>query len=308
MLAIIATLCEKLENTMATFDADNDPLGNPEALERHIRKALEVQTPDDLEFEITYNIVKRFFKPRVLNAERLPDKPCLFIGNHSLFAVDGIVLLPVMQRDYGRFLRPLGDKFLFASDRTAKYIMSRGGTMGHPDVCHALMENGQDMLVFPGGAHEAVKSASEMYKLQWKERYGFIKLAAAHGYTIMPFGMVGPDEFYSHLIEGQDLPDSRVGWLLKRLGVLDENTRPDLMPPVPRGALGTLIPKPQACYIGFGEPVDLSAYEGKKLTKAQLKKLRGQVAQEIEEQLAELLLVREQNRKSDGLLRRILSI
>ena len=109
-------------------------------------------------------------------------------------------------------------------------------------------------------------------------------------------------------LDGQDLPDSRVGWLLKRLGVLDENTRPDLMPPVPRGALGTLIPKPQACYIGFGEPVDLSAYEGKKLTKAQLKKLRGQVAQEIEEQLAELLLVREQNRKSDGLLRRILSI
>ena len=77
---------------------------------------------------------------------------------------------------------------------------------------------------------------------------------------------------------------------------------------LPLGALGTLFPKPQPCYIGFGEPIDLAKHKGKKLTKAQLKRLRGEVAEQIEEQLAELLLIREQTRREDGLLRRILSL
>jgi 1-acyl-sn-glycerol-3-phosphate acyltransferase len=180
--------------------------------------------------------------------------------------------------------------------------------MGHPEVCSALMEDGQDILVFPGGAHEAVKPTSDIYSLQWKERYGFVKLAAMHGYTIMPFGIVGPDEFYGHLVEGQDLPNTALGGLLKRLGLLTENTRSDMLPPIPIGALGSLIPKPQPCYIGFGEPVDLASFEGKKLSKPQMKKIRTQVAQQIEEQLSELLLVRERHRGEDGLLRRLLTL
>jgi 1-acyl-sn-glycerol-3-phosphate acyltransferase len=163
-------------------------------------------------------------------------------------------------------------------------------------------------MVFPGGAHEAVKPASEIYELQWKERYGFVKLAAKHGYTIMPFGMVGPDEFYGHLLEGQDLPDSRLGQLLQRLGLLTEDTRADVLPPIPVGALGTLIPKPQRCYIGFGDPIDLSAEKGKRLGKQRLRAIRSEVAEQIEIQLAELLFAREQHKGKDSLLRRILTL
>ena len=180
--------------------------------------------------------------------------------------------------------------------------------MGHPEVCDALMEAGHDILVFPGGAHEAVKPERELYALQWKERYGFVRLAAKHGYTIQPFGIVGPDEFYSHLIEGEDLPDSPLGPILRRLGLLTENTRTDMMPPVPMGALGTLIPKPQRCYIGFGNPIDLSELKGRKLGKKRQEDIREQVATEIEQQLSELLLKRQQHRGRDGILRRILTI
>ena len=170
------------------------------------------------------------------------------------------------------------------------------------------MENGSDLLVFPGGAHEAVKSVKDMYALQWKERYGFVKLAAMHGYTIMPFGMIGPDEFYGHLIEGHEIPDTALGKLLTRVGLLNENTRTDMMPPIPTGILGTLLPKPQRCYLGFGEPIDLAQHAGKKLSKKNMQTIRSQVAGEIEEQLAEMLLLREQNKNKDGLLRRILTL
>ena len=291
---------------MAIADKDNQPF-DEHGLDEHIATALAVEEPQGRELDIIHAIVKRVFKPTVVGVENIPDRPCLFVGNHSLFALDGMVLGPVMQKDVGRFLRPMGDKFLFSVDGIGKYLVKNGAVIGHPEVCSALMKNGSDLLVFPGGAHEAVKSASEMYALQWRERYGFIKLAAKHGYTIMPFGMVGPDEFYGHLIEGQDLPDSMLGSVLKRVGLLTEDTRADMMPPIPTGLLGTLIPKPQRCYIGFGQPVDLSEYEGKKLGKKKLQTLRAEVAGEIEEQLNELLLLRAQRRDEDSILRRLLT-
>ena len=230
------------------------------------------------------------------------------MGNHSLFALDGWVLGPLFMKELNRFHRGMGDKFLFTNQRIADVVLKSGAVMGHPEVCSAMMKARQDLLVFPGGAAEAVKPASEVYELQWKERYGFVKLAAKHGYTIMPFGLVGPDEFYGRYIEGQDLPDSPLGQLLKRLGLLTDDFRSDILPPVPLGLLGTLIPKPQRCYLGFGQPINLAQYKGKTLTKKRQQIIRGEVAEQIETQLTELLFAREQHKGQDSLLRRLLTI
>ena len=293
---------------MSLFDKDNQPLGDKEALARHIEKALAVKTPEGLELDINYQVVKRLFNPLILGADNIPNRPCLFVGNHSLFALDGMVLNPLFLKELERFPRSMGDKFLFTNKRVAVQVLKSGGVMGHPEVCSALMKDRQDLLVFPGGAHEAVKPASQVYELQWKERYGFVKLAAKHGYTIMPFGLVGPDEFYGHYMEGQDLPDSALGKLLQRMGLLHEDIRSDILPPIPVGALGTPFPKPQRCYLGFAEPINLAQYKGKTLTKKRLQIIRSEVAEQIETQLAELLFTREQHRGKDSLLRRLLPL
>lgn len=290
------------------FDKDNQPLDDAEALARHIEKALAVKTPEGLELDINYRIIKRLFNPMILGADNIPNRPCLFVGNHSLFALDGMVLGPLFLKELGRFPRGMGDKFLFTNKRVSDFVLKGGAVMGHPEVCSALMQDRQDLLVFPGGAREAVKPASEVYELQWKERYGFVRLAAMHGYTIMPFGLVGPDEFYAHYIEGQDLPDSALGRLLQRFGLLNEDVRSDILPPIPLGALGTPFPKPQRCYLGFGEPVKLNQYKGKTLTRKRQQIIRAEVADQIEMQLAELLFAREQHKGNDSLLRRLLSI
>lgn len=293
---------------MSAFSKDNDPLGDKEALAHHIELALQIEQPGGIEMALVYQVVKRLFNPVIIGADNIPEQPCLFVGNHSLFALDGWVMGPLMMKELNRFPRGLGDKFLFANKRVGDALLKQGAVMGHPDVCSALMKAGKDLIVFPGGAYEAVKPASMKYELQWKERYGFVKLAARHGYTIMPFGLVGPDEFYGHLMEGQDIPGSRLGSLLKRLGLLTDDVRSDVLPPIPVGALGTLLPKPQRCYLGFGEPVDLSGYKGRTPSKKQQQAIRAQVAEQIETQLAELLFTREQSRGQDSLLRRLLSL
>ena len=293
---------------MSVFSKDKQPLDDKDALARHIHLALAVERPSGLELELSYQAIKRLFNPVILGAENIPAQPCLFVGNHSLFALDGWVLGPLMLKELNRFPRGLGDRFLFANSRVGDFVLKRGAVMGHPAVCSALMEAGEDLIVFPGGAHEAVKPASLKYELQWKERYGFVKLAAKHGFTIMPFGLVGPDEFYGHLMEGEELPDSRLGGLLKRAGLLTDDIRSDILPPLPVGALGTWLPKPQRCYLGFGEPIDLASYEGRTPTKKEQQSIRAAVAEQIETQLAELLFARVQRKGEDSLLRRLLSI
>ena len=293
---------------MPLFAKNNTPLSDPQALERHIKQALAVRIPHGLDIEIAYQIVKRIFNPMVTGAQNIPKEPCLFVGNHSLFALDGAIIRPIFLKDLQRFPRAMGDKFLFSIERVANILVKQGIVMGHPDVCGALMDARQDLLLFPGGAYESVKPKSKLYELQWKERYGFVKLAATHGYTIMPFGLVGPDEFYGHLMEGQDLPDTALGKLLTHLGVLNNNIRSDMIPPIPIGSLGTALPKPQRCYLGFGKPINLSRHKGKTLSKKTVQAVRAQAAQAIENQLTQLLIKRERDKGKESFLRRLLTL
>ena len=291
---------------MNTFDKNNKPFDAAQ-LQRHITRALAVEKPAGMKLKVAWQLIKRLFDPVLVNADNIPDRPCLFVGNHSMFALDALVLGPTMLHQQDRFLRGLADKFMWTS-LTEQSLLNNGAVLGDPDVCSALMDAGVDLLVFPGGAHEATKTAAQKYTLLWKQRYGFVNMAAQHGYTIMPFAMLGPDEFYSHLIEGEDLPDTAAGKLLKRMGVIDENFRADLLPPIPIGALGSLFPKPQRCYIQFGEAVDLADYADKDLTKKQMQSIRSNVAGQIEDMIAELLLLRAQRRGKQNLWRRMLTV
>ena len=133
-----------------------------------------------------------------------------------MFGLDGMILMPTLYFEADRFLRGMGDNAWFQSGVGEK-MASNGMVLAHPDVCGALMDDGQNLLVFPGGAAEANKTADEKYSLVWRERYGFVRMAAQHGYNITPFGLVGPDDWYDHAMEGRELLDSRLFKLLRRL-------------------------------------------------------------------------------------------
>lgn len=290
---------------MSINDKDYVPYEGDD-MQRYIERVLAVEPPTHPARDWVYKLLKYLFSPTFLDADKLPDKPCLFVANHSIYAVDGPILGLPMLAEHGRFLRALSDKWMWNSVNE-QFLLNQGAVIGHPEVCSALMEGGQDILVFPGGAHEATKPADQKYTLQWKERTGFVRMAAKHGYTIIPTAVVGPEEFYRHLMEGRDLPNSLLGKLLTRFGLLNENSRTDLMGPIPVGLFGTLLPKPQRCFIQFGDPVDLSEYKGKVPSKAQQMAIRSEVAETIEGMISSLFLKRAQERFKDKFWRRVLS-
>lgn len=290
---------------MGTSTKGTEPFDEA-GLARHIDQALAVQQPTGPLLKLLYKLVRTLFNPTLIDTDKIPDKPCLFVSNHSLFALDGILLIPILHNEIHRFPRSMGDRFLW-SNKTEKILLKSGCILGHPEVCNRMMENGMDLIVFPGGAHEAVKKTDQKYQLLWKQRYGFVRLAAQNGYTIVPLAQVGPDEFYSHLMEGEDIPDSMIGKLLKRAGLIDADTRADMFPPIPVGMMGSLMPKPQHCYYQFGDPIDLSQHRGKSLSQKKLHEIRTAVADQIETMIAGLLEKRATERGDEKLLRRLLT-
>ena len=270
-----------------------------------IEQFLAIDGPNEKSFKRLNSFIQRYFSPTVVGLDNIPDEPTLFIGNHAMFGLDGMILMPTVYHRTGRFLRALADNAWFQTG-TGEKMAASGMVLGHPDVCSALMEAGHDLLVFPGGAAEANKTAEEKYSLVWRERYGFVRMAAQHGYNITPFGMVGPDDWWDHAIEGRDLLNSKPVKLLQKLGIIGQ-IREDLVPPLPRGLFNTLLPKPERCFLAFGEPIQVPDCRGKKVSMAIQKSVREETAGRVEDLVADMLMMRARNKHKEGTLRRLLT-
>lgn len=277
-------------------------------LQEHMDRVLRVRAPTGPIISLGAACARRWFKPTFVGLERLPNRPALFVGNHSFLALDAFVFHLLMHYDYGRFLRPLGDRTLFANQQYADLVISMGAAVGYPEIVLSLMSEGKDILLYPGGTYEAVKQPEQRYELMWKQRYGFIRLAAKAGYTIVPVAAVGPDEYFDQYLSGPEVQQTQLIQWLTSVGLLSADMRSDLVPPLPAGMLGSIVPKPKSTFFGFGKPIDLSEFQGSDITQRQQQTLRARVEASIEEEIKNLLLLRERRRHGDGLLRRILSI
>ena len=277
-------------------------------LQDHIDAVLKVPMPTGPGITLLAAALRKWFKPRFVGLEKLPSGPALFVANHSLLALDAFTFHLLMHYDYRRFLRPLADRTLFSNPHYAQAVIPLGAVDGQPEVVRALMDAGKDILLYPGGTREAIKPPEQRYQVDWGQRYGFIRLAAEKGYTIVPFASVGPDEYYDQYLTSSELQTSQLFYLLKQFGLLPSDVREDLIPPLPAGMLGSALPKPKTTYYGFCPPVDLSQHKEKSLTLRQQQRIRQGVENAIDIEIKELLLLRERNRHNDGLLRRLLSV
>jgi len=278
------------------------------AVQDHIDKILRVDMPTGPGITLLAASLRKWFKPHFVGLEKLPSGPALFVANHSLLALDAFTFHLLMHYDYRRFLRPLADRTLFSNPYYAQTVIPLGAVDGQPDVVRALMDAGKDILLYPGGTREAVKPPERRYQVDWGERYGFIRLAAEKGYTIVPFASVGPDEYYDQYLTSSELQTSQLLYLLRQFGLMPPDVREDLIPPLPAGMLGSPLPKPKTTFFGFCPPVSLAAYKDKTPTPRQQKRIRQGIEDAIALEIKELLLLRERNRHKDGLLRRILSV
>ena len=232
-----------------------------------------------------------YFTPKLLGAENVdPNRPGLFVGNHAIFGIiDSPLFASELYSHTGVFPRSLGDHFHFDVPGWGDLLIRYGAVPGTRENCSRLMQAGQHVLVFPGGAREVAKRRSEINRLTWKNRTGFARMAIEHSYDIIPFASVGCDESYTILFDGDDFQNSRAGrWLLKRPYLNNLLRGGDTFMPLAGGLGPTLLPRPEPFWFMIGKPIPTAEYAGREDDRDALWDLRSRTSASIEAMIEQL--------------------
>ncbi len=233
--------------------------------------------------------VRRVTQPKMLGIEHIPHRPVVFVGNHSRYA---LLDLPLMIGELWMrrriVIRPLGEHAHYSLPVWRDLLEMGGMVRGTRANVRALMRDGQNIMVFPGGTGEVFKGRGRDYQLIWKERLGFARLAIEFGYPIVPFAAVGAEEMFHVVVDRETPVAAQVSALMRRLVGLP-------LPPIPRGIGATLFPRPERLYFWFGQPVDTSRYGGAAADDAAARAVRDEVRGEVEAGIRILLAERERD-------------
>ncbi|MEU8898034.1 lysophospholipid acyltransferase family protein [Nocardia sp. NPDC048505] len=231
--------------------------------------------------------------PRFYGLDNIPAQgPVLLVGNHTLMGgMDAPLLLPEVLRRRGRLLRGLAEDVLIGVPGLRDFLQHFGIVRGNRHNCMALLRRGEALIVFPGGGREALNRKGERkYTLDWRGRTGFARMAIETGATIVPIGMVGGDDVYDIVFDGQHPAMTPLRKVVEAIGL-----KPNLTPPLIRGVGPTLIPRPERFYFSAGAPIDPEPWRDAEDLESAAAELRDVVQKALEEELTFLLGERERD-------------
>ena len=193
--------------------------------------------------------------------EHLPkERPLIIVANHQTLAVDLGFLISGLLEEGGILARGLAHPSIFQEESTTNAGMrglftNFGAVPVTPRNMFKLLKNDEVILLFPGGAREALKQKDEEYKLFWPEEQEFVRIAAKFNATIVPLSGVGIDDSMDIVASGNELLDFPfVGNFLKESMENVKTVREDetlLFPLARPRSLNRL-------YFKFGQPITLS--------------------------------------------------
>jgi 1-acyl-sn-glycerol-3-phosphate acyltransferase len=231
-----------------------------------------------------------YFTPEFFGIENLDaKKPALYVANHTIYGVtDGTLYVAEAYKKKGIYMRGLADNMHFMIPGWNKLFTQLGFARGSRENCALLMKQQQHILVYPGGSREVCKRKGEEYKLIWKDRTGFARMAIEHGYDIIPIVNVGGDDAYEIVKNPEEVLESTfIGKLLKKSGLADGFLKnSENVPPLALGIGNTIFPKPVKLYFGYGERISTKAFK----KEANNKEIQWQIREQVELSMNKMML------------------
>ena len=224
-------------------------------------------TPPSVDLVVKMTALGRaYFQPGFFGLENLHlEKPAMYVTNHNVLGVlDGTLWAAEMYMHKGIFARSLVDNLHYMVPGWSKVAENMGFVRGTRDNCAAMMEHGEHIMVYPGGGRETCKRKGEKYKLTWKKRTGFARMAIEHGYDIITVAQVGAEDSFDILMDPEEIMESKIGQWLTENGIAEKYLKNgDTMFPLTRGMAFTPIPRPEKQYYAFGQRISTKEYKGK---------------------------------------------
>jgi 1-acyl-sn-glycerol-3-phosphate acyltransferase len=240
--------------------------------------------------------LKRLLSPVSFGIEHVPrEGAVLLAGNHTIYGLLDIPMLGLeIYEKTGRAVRGLGDHNHFALPIWRDLLRRIGAVRGTRENCARLLEAGEAVLVFPGGGREVMKHKGEKYRLVWKERVGFARLAIEYGVPIVPFASVGVEDMFEIVVDADDVLASPLGSLLRALGITEKPwfRHGEILPPISRGTGPAGLPRLERQYFLFGAPIWTARFAGDHEDPEACLALRREVQAAVERGIAQLQQVR----------------
>jgi 1-acyl-sn-glycerol-3-phosphate acyltransferase len=209
-------------------------------------------------------IYNNYFRVEAYGLENIPKSgSVLIIGNHSgQLPIDAILLgyALITNKHAPRVPKGMYERFVPQVPFISMLFSQWGGTLGDPENCEKMLQNGEAVIVFPEGAKGISKPTSKKYQLQ-RFGNGYIHMAVKNKTPIIPVGIVGCEE------------------ILINLGNIDVFERLFKFPAFP-----TLIPFifPSKVIMHFGKPIYFEGDVGKEHI---MEDMNHQVKEEIKNQI-----------------------
>lgn len=173
----------------------------------------------------------KLMSPVFVGEERLPPSTCkrpvLFVSNHTLLPLfDGIFIVERILRKRKTLIRSMASRVVFTMRNLVSPgfrlipmadALKFGFTNLNPRSFGASLAGGEYVLLFPGGAREALKRRGDApYSLHWGKETEFVRFAALFNAIVVPVSTVGSEDMVRVLADGADIFPT-LDFLLKTL-------------------------------------------------------------------------------------------
>jgi 1-acyl-sn-glycerol-3-phosphate acyltransferase len=200
-----------------------------------------------------------WFRMEIEGWEHIPEPPVLLIGIHSgaPFVWDAWTVGIQWWRRFGtdRPLHGTAHDALMASPLIGSYFRKMGVLPAAPDSIASALEEGHDVLLWPGGEVDSLRPWTERDEAVLGGRKGFVRMAINAGVPIVPVATVGGPDSMPVLARGRRLAKALQ---------LDKVARLKMFPisiQAPWGLSPAILPElplPTKIRTAFQEPVKLS--------------------------------------------------
>ncbi|KDP23610.1 hypothetical protein JCGZ_23443 [Jatropha curcas] len=238
----------------------------------------------------------------------VPDKgPVLLVGYHMLMGFELYSLAEEFLREKNILVRGLAHPTLFnggLENSSNEFSLSDWmRVMGAVPVTASnlfkLLSAQSHVLLYPGGAREALHYKGEEYQLFWPVQQEFVRMAARFGATIVPFGSVGEDDIAELVLDYRDLMKIPVvNDYIREITRTAPRIRDEIQGEVANQELFLpgLLPKlPGRFYFLFGKPIETKGKEEQLKNKSYANEMYLQVKSEVRRNIDYLLKKREED-------------
>jgi 1-acyl-sn-glycerol-3-phosphate acyltransferase len=178
--------------------------------------AMEPHAPNETLLKLQqpfYDLLnKYYFRLEVEGWDRVPDETCLVVGVHSggALTMDAWTLVNAWHTHFEgeRILHGTAHDVLMATPGLGDYFRAVGVIAANRKSVGTALAQGEDVVVWPGGEVDSMRSWFKRDVATLAGRKGFVKQAIRSGVPILPVATVGGHDTVFVLSEGKWLANA----------------------------------------------------------------------------------------------------